>query len=560
MCGIFAVLSNKGFSLDKVLTDNFLTNARKLTHRGDTERNYVINNKLYLYHRRLAINDLTTKAIQPFYINNIFSMCNGEFYNYYELKQDIIKNLPTYKFKSTCDSEILIPLYLLYGSAFINKLVGMFSFVLYDTKKNVFIVSRDHTGITSLYYGKKGNDYYFASEMKALIDLCDEINIFQPGNTFINDSFYNSYSPDWYNNDLSGKIEADLSEIRNKLIQTVKAHTLSDQPIGILLSGGLDSSLIAAIIKKLKNENQLPNMNIRTFTIGVENSDDIVYADKVAKHINSDHTAYNFSPEDAITVLEDVITSIETYDITTVRASIPLYLLTMWIKEDTDIKVLLSGEGSDEMFGGYLYFKYAPNEQEFNDEIVDKVRLLHKYDNLRAHKSAMANTIELRVPFEDKNFLNYIMSIHPRHKMIKMDSEQTIEKYILRKSFDIDNMLPNDVLYRQKMQFSDGVSSTKENVINALKQHANTVITDDEFNNKDNLYPIHTPLTKEGLLYRKIFENVFGKKESVIKSVDHNTKSISCSTQRALAWMDIDENNPLNDPSGDSIANYELTN
>lgn len=560
MCGIFAVLSNKGFNLDKSLTTNFLTNARKLTHRGDTEKNYVINNKLYLYHRRLAINDLTTKAIQPFYINNIFSMCNGEFYNYYELKQDILKNLPTYKFKSTCDSEILIPLYLLYGSAFINKLVGMFSFVLYDTKKNVFIVSRDHTGITSLYYGKKGNDYYFASEMKALINLCDEINIFQPGNTFINDSFYNSYSPDWYNNDLSGKIEADLSEIRNKLIQTVKAHTLSDQPIGILLSGGLDSSLIAAIIKKLKNENQIPNMNIRTFTIGVENSDDIIYADKVAKHINSDHTAYNFSPEDAVTVLEDVIASIETYDITTVRASIPLYLLTMWIKEDTDIKVLLSGEGSDEMFGGYLYFRYAPNEQEFNDEIVDKVRLLHKYDNLRAHKSAMANTIELRVPFEDKNFLNYIMSIHPTHKMIKMGSEQIIEKYILRKSFDIDNMLPNDVLYRQKMQFSDGVSSTKENVINALKQHANTVITDDEFNNKDNLYPIHTPLTKEGLLYRKIFENVFGKKESVIKTVDHNIKSISCSTERALAWMNIDENNPLNDPSGDSIANYELTN
>ena len=296
-------------------------------------------------------------------------------------------------------------------------------------------------------------------------------------------------------------------------------------------------------------KNKLINNPIKTYTIGLENASDIIEAEKVSKFLNSEHTTYTFSTEDVIDILEDVIYYLETYDITTIRASIPLYLLSMQIKDDTDIKVLLSGEVSDEIFAGYLYFHKAPNKEELQKELVDKVNNLHKYDCLRAHKATMAHTLELRVPFADRDFIDYIMNIDPKYKMINKNSEQFIEKYILRKAFDNGEFLPHDILWRVKEQFSDGVSSKKENVIESLKKHAENNISEEEFNNKEVLFPINTPLTKEAFLYRKIFEKFYSH-ECCIKTVNENSKSIACSTERALKWLGIDEKNNINDPSG----------
>lgn len=547
MCGIFAYYNKNGFMFDKKFIDKLNNQVSKLDHRGYSSKKYIVNNKLYLYHRRLAINDLSQKGDQPFYINGIFCIINGEIYNYDEL----VKLVDGYKFKSSSDCEILIPLYNKFGTQFISKLNGMFSFVLYDSKKNIFMAGRDHIGITSLYYAKKDNSIMFSSEMKVLTELSDDIQNFTPGNIFINNDFFNYYKPEWKNKLLENSIEVNYEDIKNKLIESVKLHTKSDVPIGVLLSGGLDSSLITSIMCKLKKNGEIP-FDIKTFTIGVENSSDIIAAEKVAEYLNTEHTSYNFDADDAINVLDDVIYSLETYDITTIRASIPLYLLTMWIKEDTDIKVILSAEVADEIFGGYLYFHKAPNSQEFLDEIVDKMTLLNKYDLLRAHKISLANALELRVPFAHKPFVDYAMNIDTEKKMINANGDNNIEKYILRKSFDDGTYLPNEILWRIKEQFSDGVSSETENVISKLQQYSNKTISDDEFNNKSILFPVNTPITKEGFLYRKIFESKFPH-ASCITTVDHNTKSVSCSTERALRWLGLDENSEINDPSGRSM-------
>jgi asparagine synthase (glutamine-hydrolysing) len=347
--------------------------------------------------------------------------------------------------------------------------------------------------------------------------------------------------------------DVNYEEIKQKLINSVLKHTLSDQPIGILLSGGLDSSLVTSIMCYLK-KNKLINNPIKTFTIGLENAVDIIAAEKTAGFLSTDHSTYNFEVDDAIDVLENVIYHLETYDITTIRASIPLYLLSMQIKEDTDIKVLLSAEIADEIFGGYLYFHKAPNREEMQYELVDKVNALHKYDLLRAHKATMANTIELRVPFGDKDFIDYVMNIDPKYKMIDKNNDNYIEKYILRKAFDNGEFLPSEILWRVKEQFSDGVSSDKENLIDELKKHADNKINNKEFEKRTELFPINTPITKEGFLYRQIFEK-FYKKNCCLKTVDENTKSIACSTARAMEWLGIDANNIKNDPSGRSINN-----
>ncbi len=559
MCAIFAVFNKKGFQKNDI--NKYITNAKLMEHRGDKESYRVVNNKyggILLFHNRLAINDLSNLGEQPMIKNNILIIVNGEIYNYKELYEIVKKELPSYNFKSSSDSEILIPLYLLYGSGFISKLRGMFSFILYDINKNILIAVRDHIGITSLYYAIEDDEtLMFSSEMKSLVDLSKNIKIFEPGCVYINGEFFNHYSVQWKDPNFIPTIELNYGEIKQKLINSVLKHTLSDQPIGILLSGGLDSSLIASIMCYLK-KNNLINNPIKTFTIGLENASDILAAEEVAKFLGSDHKSYNFEIEDAIDVLEDVIYHIETYDITTIRASIPLYLLAMQIKEDTDIKVILSGEVADEIFGGYLYFHKAPNEEEFQAELVDKVNSLHKYDLLRAHKAVLASTIELRIPFGDRDFIDYIMNIDPKYKMIDKNSEQNIEKYILRKAFDTQNaneFLPDEILWRVKEQFSDGISSEKENLIDSLKSYAEKEISDKEIFNKETLFPINTPMTKEHMLYRKIFEK-FYPSDCCITTVDHNIKSVSCSTSRALNWLNIDENDIANDASGRAMSKY----
>jgi asparagine synthase (glutamine-hydrolysing) len=562
MCGIFAVLSLSSFTLGSDEISKFRENAKIMDNRGDTDKQLIINNKVYLFHRRLAIMDTSSHGDQPFFKNGVFCIVNGEIYNYDELKNSMIDSDNT-KFKGHSDCEVLIPLYLKYGSQFITHLRGMFSFVLYDSRKKLLLAGRDHLGMTSMYVGKDEENIYFASDMKSLVGLCSNINNVEAGSLFIksadSDEEIFSYTKmdNWrVETDITKLIKFDesiLTKIRNKLIESVKSHLHSDVPVGVLLSGGLDSSLVAAIVNKLVKEED--DARIKTFTIGVENSSDILAADTVATYLKSNHSAYNFEAEDAITVLEDVIYAIETYDITTVRASIPLYLLTTWIKEDTDIKVILSGEVSDEIFAGYSYFKHAPSAEELFLETKDKVNMLQKYDCLRAHKATIANTIEIRIPFGDKVVVDYVMNLNPECKMYGFgldgeDDEKKIEKYILRKAFE--GWLPDEILWRKKEQFSDGVSSDKENVINVLKQYAEKEISDEEFVERNNDHPINTPNTKEGLLYYKIFNKLF-KHNSCLKTVDHNTKSIACSTERALKWLNIDENSKMNDPSGHSV-------
>lgn len=563
MCGIFAVLSFSSFALGSDVINKFRENAKIMDSRGDTDKQLIINNKVYLFHRRLAIMDTSSDGDQPFLKNGVFCIVNGEIYNHKDLK-DNMKNI---KFKGHSDCEVIIPLYLKYGSQFITHLRGMFSFVLYDSRKKLLLAGRDHLGMTSLYMGKDNDNIYFASDMKALTGLCSNISNIDAGSLLIKnidkeeEIFSYTKLDSWrVETDISKLVKFDesvLTEIRNKLIESVKSHLDSDVPVGVLLSGGLDSSLVAAIVSKLVKDGHIKNNEkaIKTFTIGVENSSDILAADTVATFLKSNHSAYNFEATDAITVLEEVIYAIETYDITTIRASIPLYLLTSWIKEDTDIKVILSGEVSDEIFAGYSYFKHAPSAEELFLETKDKVNMLQRYDCLRAHKATIANTIEIRIPFGDKIVVDYVMNLNPECKMYGFGldgeiGEKKIEKYILRKAFD--GWLPDEILWRKKEQFSDGVSSDKENVINVLKQHAENEISDKEFAERNNIYPINTPSTKEGLLYYKIFNKLF-KHDSCLKTVDHNTKSVACSTERGLKWLNIDENNKMNDPSGHSV-------
>ena len=571
MCGIFAVYHKIKFNnkyLSEESTENkyidiLLLNARLMKHRGNQDNYKIINNQLLMYHNRLAINDLSSNGQQPILNNFISIIVNGEIYNYPELYDLVKKELPNYTFKSKSDSEIIIPLYILYGTTFIQKIRGMFSFILYDIKKNIFLAARDPFGITSLYYALDNNRIIISSELKSLLKLSANVKIFEPGKLFINDMFFTYYNPNWLSNTIETPIKlsnniCNYTELKDNLIKSLYSHIkLTDQPLGFLLSGGLDSSLMVAIATYLK-KNNLINNEIKTFTIGLEGGNDIQYAEEVAKELKTNHTTYNFTFNEVLENLEKIIYYIETYDITTVRASICNYLLINKIKKDTDIKVLISGEGSDELFGGYLYFHKCPSEEEMQLELVDKLTNLHKYDCLRSHKSGMGNTIEVRVPFLDTDFVNYAMELNPKYKMI--NTEQPIEKYILRKAFDNNEFLPNNILYRQKEQFSDGISNSENNLIDQLKQHAENEISNDMFERRDILFPINTPISKEHMLYRILFEKVLNNKHTTLLTVDHNAESIACSTKRGLSWLNLKNTSELNDPSGRSIIDIYSNN
>lgn len=571
MCGIFAVYHKIKFNnkyLSEESTENkyidiLLLNARLMKHRGNQDNYKIINNQLLMYHNRLAINDLSSNGQQPILNNFISIIVNGEIYNYPELYDLVKKELPNYTFKSKSDSEIIIPLYILYGTTFIQKIRGMFSFILYDIKKNIFLAARDPFGITSLYYALDNNRIIISSELKSLLKLSANVKIFEPGKLFINDMFFTYYNPNWLSNTIETPIKlsnniCNYTELKDNLIKSLYSHIkLTDQPLGFLLSGGLDSSLMVAIATYLK-KNNLINNEIKTFTIGLEGGNDIQYAEEVAKELKTNHTTYNFTFDEVLENLEKIIYYIETYDITTVRASICNYLLINKIKKDTDIKVLISGEGSDELFGGYLYFHKCPSEEEMQLELVDKLTNLHKYDCLRSHKSGMGNTIEVRVPFLDTDFVNYAMELNPKYKMI--NTEQPIEKYILRKAFDNNEFLPNNILYRQKEQFSDGISNSENNLIDQLKQYAENEISNDMFERRDILFPINTPISKEHMLYRILFEKVLNNKHTTLLTVDHNAESIACSTKRGLSWLNLKNTSELNDPSGRSIIDIYSNN
>jgi len=519
MCGIFCVYGETPFNFSNEVNE-YHNQAEKMNYRGNTSKKMIVNNKVLMWHRRLAINDTKSKfADQPFHYNGIFCTINGEIYNS-EYCKKLTKN---YFYRSRSDCEVIIPLYLEYGTQFVKFLQGMFSFVLYDSKKDLLIAGRDHIGMTSMYMNKQNNRILFSSDLKSLEGPATQV---PAGNIFLkskHDSgkLFSYLEP-------SSPTQIFLPEtLHDKLVETVKSHMTN--PIGFLLSGGLDSSIIASIASRISEK------PIKTFTIGVLDSDDAIASKKVAEYLKSDHTCYVFTQEEAVESIRDVIYAIETFDITTVRASIPMYLMAKKIKEDTDLKVLMSGEVADEIFAGYAYFKYAPSPKELYEETKEKVAKLQSYDCLRAHKCMINSTLEVRVPFGDRRIVDYVMSIKPEYKM----SDNKIEKYILRETFK--DYLPEEILWRKKEQFSDGVSSEKENIISALKKFAESEISNEELEDSKG------PITKEGLLYYKIFNELFPGQTSTIEM---NTKSVACSTERALEWMNISEDNSANDPSG----------
>lgn len=484
MCGITALISltkNKKISYTEIVET-----LQTIRYRGpDNIGIYNVDEYSYLGHVRLGIVGNTK---QPIHKNNCVLVCNGEIYNYKKLVKD-----NNFTEITDGDCEVIIDMYLKYDIDCVKQLDGIYSFVLYDKLQKRWIISRDMIGVTSLYIGRDENSIIVSSEMKNI--RTKKIEQFKNGNVMvISEKSCGEYNMDMLKINCEKTTETReeiMSNIRNLFVKSVAKRLMCDVDFGVLLSGGLDSSLVASVTSKLLGK------RIKTYTIGIKDSPDIICAEKVAEYLNSDHTSYLFTPEEGIEAIHDIIYYLETYDVTTIRASTPMYLLTKKIKKD-NIKMILSGEGSDELFGGYLYFKNAPSEEEFENEIHERVINLRFADCLRAHKSCMANAIECRVPFLDKEFVNYTFKIPTHYK------RTNIEKLILRDSFI--GFLPDDILYREKEQFSDGVGYSW---ITSLKSYIDSSITDEQFKRDSKLYSINTPTTKEALFYRNIYDKLF---------------------------------------------------
>jgi len=546
MCGIVAICQIQGDSVE--LRKRALQLAKKLRHRGPDWSGIYADDDAILAHERLAIVDVEHGA-QPLFDEgkDLVLAVNGEIYNHNEIR----KTMPNYPFQTHSDCEVIIPLYKQEGTQFLNKLSGIFAFTLYDKTNKSYIVARDAIGVIPLYWGwdQEGNRY-IASEMKALIEHCNRIEEFPPGHVYSSatDTLERYYNPSWAEPNRVPETPLHLETLRDALEQAVKRQLMCDVPYGLLLSGGLDSSIISAIAmqyaqNRVEDESKTPAWwpQPHSFSIGLEGSPDLAAAQKVAKDIGTIHHEMHFTVQEGLDAIEDVIYHLETYDVTTVRASTPMYLLSRKIKA-MGIKMLLSGEGADEIFGGYLYFHKAPNATEFHEETVRKLQQLHKYDCLRANKSTSAWGIEARVPFLDTEFLEVAMNIAPQEKMI---TSERMEKYILRKAFE--DLLPKEVVWRQKEQFSDGVGY---NWIDSLKAHAEQEVSDKQMENAAFRFPENTPTTKEGYWYRSIFEKHYNSPDA-IRCVPGGP-SIACSTPTAIAWDESFANQA--DPSGRAIS------
>ncbi len=551
--------------LKEQLRNSVLDMSKKIRHRGPDWSGIYTGDNAIISHERLSIVD-PFSGKQPLISddNTIILAANGEIYNHKEIRKEFEGK---YNFKTQSDCEVIIPLYKAYGKDFIEKLSGIFAFALYDSKKDVYLIARDEIGVIPLYQGwDKSGRYYVASELKALEGECVSIQEFPNG------CYYYSqdkepvrwYKRSWENyenvknmpkaTDEKGEIinPTVIEKVRNGLEEAVRKQLMSDVPYGVLLSGGLDSSIIAAITQKYSKKRIETDSKeaawwpqLHSFAVGLEGSPDLIAAKKAADYIGTVHHEIHFTIQEALDALPDVIYHIETYDITTVRASTPMYLLARAIKS-MGIKMVLSGEGSDELFGGYLYFHKAPNAQEFHEELVRKMSKLHLYDCLRANKSLMAWGVEGRVPFLDKEFIDIAMNLNPSDKMniLLPDGSQRIEKWIIRKAFE--DLLPAEICWRQKEQFSDGVGY---NWIDTLKKMTEEKISDAEFARRENRFPINPPKTKEEYYYREIYSSLFPS-DSAAKVVPQEA-GVACSTQKALewdaAWKDMDE------PSGRAI-------
>nr|MCR4954444.1 asparagine synthase B [Treponema sp.] len=553
-----------------------------------------------LSHERLSIVD-PLSGKQPLVSDDekIILAANGEIYNHKDIRAQFQGK---YNFRTGSDCEVIIPLYKKYRESgdftkMIEELSGIFAFALYDSENDTYLIARDEIGVIPLYQGwDKSGRYYVASELKALEGDCVTIEEFPNGSYLYSggeslplataaeassatpsagsNAARNAcsapkpirwYKRDWESfenvknapkaTDEKGEVinPSVIEKVRNGLETAVKAQLMSDVPYGVLLSGGLDSSIIAAVTQKYSKKRVETDSKeaawwpqLHSFAVGLEGSPDLVAAKKAADYIGTVHHEVHFTIQEALDALPDVIYHIETYDITTVRASTPMYLLARVIKS-MGIKMVLSGEGSDELFGGYLYFHKAPNAQEFHEELVRKMSKLHLYDCLRANKSLMAWGVEGRVPFLDKEFIDIAMGLNPSDKMnIKLpDGKQRMEKWILRKAFE--DLLPESIAWRQKEQFSDGVGY---NWIDTLKKMTEEKVSDQEFARRENRFPVNPPKTKEEYYYREIYSRLFPS-DSAARCVPHEA-GVACSTAKALEWDAAWKN--MDEPSGRAIS------
>ncbi|MDT4762679.1 asparagine synthase B [Sphaerochaeta sp. PS] len=551
MCGFVGMFDSRGDCFP--MRSQVLAMSRKIRHRGPDWSGIHCGPKAILSHERLAIVDPLSGG-QPLYNKDksVVLAVNGEIYNHQEIRN---RYKDTYEFQTLSDCEVILALYEDKGPDFLEELNGIFAFALYDSVKDVYLIARDHIGVVPLYQGWDNEGrYYVASELKALEGFCASVELFLPGHYY--------YSPDkacklWYTRswtsfDAVKDNGGTAEEIREALEAAVKRQLMSDVPYGVLLSGGLDSSIIAAITakyagKRIESGDQEVAWwpRLHSFAIGLEGSPDLKAARIAAEYLHTVHHEVHFTIQEAMDVLSDVVYHLETSDITTIRAATPMFLLARVIRS-MGIKMVLSGEGSDELFGGYLYFHKAPDERQFHEETVRKLSKLHLYDCLRANKSLAAWGVEGRVPFLDKAFIDVAMQIKPELKMSPVvEGKSRIEKWILREAFK--EYLPPEILWRQKEQFSDGVGYAW---IDSLKKMTAEQVSDEQFAAASKRFAINTPANKEEYYYRSLFAGHFPS-ESAARCVPRED-SVACSTAIALEWDSAFK--AMNEPSGRAVA------
>ena len=520
MCSIM------GYKGGSVAYDKFKQHFDRTISRGPDMQRIIQYSDITLGFERLAIMGLTEEGMQPFELNDNALVCNGEIYGFREIKRELEKE---YSFVSDSDCEILLPMYEKYGTEMFAMLDAEYACIIYDAKKDNLIAARDPIGIRPLFYGyTDADEIMFASEAKNLVGLVGEVKPFPPGHYYADGKFTCYRDMTEVKEVVKDDIETVCKNIHDKLVAGIEKRLDADAPLGFLLSGGLDSSLVCAVSAKLLKK------PIRTFAIGM-NTDaiDLKYAKEVADHIGSDHKEIIITRDDVINALKEVISILGTYDITTIRASIGMYLICKAIHEQTDIRVLMTGEISDELFG-YKYTDFAPDADSFQKEAEKRIRELYMYDVLRADRCISSNSMEARVPFGDLDFASYVMSIDPKMKLNKYNKG----KYLLRHAFEGD-YLPYDILMREKAAFSDAVGHS---MVDHLKEYAEEVYSDEQFETECKKYDFATPFTKESLLYRQIFEEYYPNQAHMIADFWMPNKD----------W----EGCNVNDPSARVLSNY----
>eukprot|EP00929_Paragymnodinium_shiwhaense_P012471 TRINITY_DN1196_c0_g3_i1.p1 TRINITY_DN1196_c0_g3~~TRINITY_DN1196_c0_g3_i1.p1 ORF type:complete len:595 (-),score=153.97 TRINITY_DN1196_c0_g3_i1:216-2000(-) len=546
MCGILAIL---GLQSAEPIRKEAVELAKLIRHRGPDWSGIYCEGSTIIAHERLAIVD-PDSGDQPLYSadKKVVLGVNGEIYNHVELREKLEARAPgKHHFATKSDCECLLHMYMEDGPDFLskNEVCGMFAFVIYDSRTNTFIAARDTIGIIPLYIGwASDGSVRIASEMKAIAKACTRLEAFPPGHVYNSKTQERKlyYTPTWWEPSKVPTEEITLTKLREAFEQSVLSHLMSDVPYGVLLSGGLDSSLVASIMsrhchRRIETGGREPAHwpQLHSFSTGLKGSPDLKAAKEVANFLGTVHHEYTFTINEGLDALSDVIFHLESFDVTSVRASTPMYLMARRIRA-TGVKMVLSGEGADEIFGGYLYFHKAPNAEEFHGENVRKVKQLHLYDCLRANKAMMAWSVEARVPFLDRRFMETAMNFDTKQKMcVDAEGKKRVEKWILRKAFDLPeprNYLPHHVLFRQKEQFSDGVGYSW---IDSIKDHADKTITDQQLANAPNRFPMKTPRTKEAYLYRDMFAKHFGENNACVETVAWQD-SIACSSEVALKW------------------------